>query len=128
LPTALCTLMLVAANGQAEDIVSQVEKGCETEIRNYCSKVTPGEGRMLACFFAHEDKLSNQCQFALYSASAQLEHAVSALNYFAVQCEDDIMTHCADVEIGEGRILDCLASKGDVISAACTQAMDDVLE
>ena len=121
-------LTLLAGNVFAEDIVSQMQTGCATEIKDYCSQVSMGEGRLLACFYAHEDKLSGQCQFALYSAAAELEHAVSALNYVAGQCQDDIVEHCASVQMGEGRILECLESKGDAVSATCTQAMDDVFE
>ena len=121
-------LTLLVGNASAQDIVSQVQKGCETEIKDYCSQVTMGEGRLLACFYAHEDKLSGQCQYALYSAAAELEHAVSALNYVAGQCADDIVEHCASVQAGEGRILECLEAKGEAISATCTQALDDVFE
>lgn len=121
-------LTLLAGNVFAEDIVSQVQKSCETEIKNYCSQVTLGEGRLLACFYAHEDKLSGQCQYALYDASAQLERAVSALNYVAGQCQDDLIEHCADVQLGEGRVLECLEANCESISAACAQALDDVIE
>jgi Cysteine rich repeat len=122
-------LSLFAINGFAQDdIVSTVQTGCETEIKNFCSQVSLGEGRLLACFYAHEDKLSGQCEFALYSAAAQLEHAVSALNYVAGQCIDDIEEHCASVQAGEGRILECLESQGEKISSACTQAINDVIE
>ena len=130
-----CLLLLaagqVSAGGHAaseDDLVSQVQKGCETEIKDYCSQVTLGEGRLLACFYAHEDKLSGQCQFALYSAAAQLEHAVSALNYVAGQCIDDVELMCPDVQAGEGRILSCLESKGDALSAPCRAAIEDVFE
>ncbi len=129
--TILCALFLVlglSAPAFAQDIVSSVQKGCAAEIENYCSQVTMGEGRLLACFYAHEDKLSGQCQYALYDASAQLERAVSALNYVAGQCDDDIMKHCADVQLGEGRIIDCLKANSETVSAACTQAIDDVFE
>ena len=121
-------LFVVAGNVFAQDIVSQVQKGCATEIKTYCDEVTMGEGRLLACFYAHEDKLSGQCQYALYSAAAELEHAVSALNYVAGQCQDDIVEHCGNVQLGEGRILDCLDSHAEQISASCTQAMGDVFE
>jgi len=122
-------LSLFAINGFAQDdIVSTVQTGCETEIKNYCSQVTLGEGRLLACFYAHEDKLSGQCQFTLYSAAAQLEHAVSSLNYVAGQCIGDIELLCPEVQAGEGRILSCLESKGEALGAACSQAIDDVFE
>jgi hypothetical protein len=122
------TLLFFAGSAAAQDIVSTVEKGCAAEIEKYCSQVSPGEGRMLACFYAHEDKLSGQCQYALYDASAQLEHAVSALNYVAGQCDSDIMKLCANVQMGEGRIVECLESNKETVSAGCLQAIDDVFE
>ena len=129
----LLTIALFALTGlsgpvMAQGIVETVEKGCAAEIESFCSQVSPGEGRMLACFYAHEDKLSGQCQYALYSASAQLDQAVSALNYVATQCENDLMTHCANVQIGEGRVLECLRANADSVSPACTQAVNDVFE
>ena len=117
-----------AGSVAAQDIVSEVQKGCGAEIEKFCSQVTQGEGRLLACFYAHEDKLSGQCQYALYNASAQLEHAVSSLNYVAGQCEDDIKALCASVQLGEGRVLECLNSNAEAVSTACKQAIADVLE
>ena len=125
---AVLVLFGFAASASAQDIVSDVEKGCAVEIEKYCSNVTMGEGRLLACFYAHEDKLSGQCQYALYSAAATLEHAVSALNYVAGQCQDDIDAHCASVQLGEGRILSCLKANADSVSAACKAAVADVFE
>lgn len=111
-----------------DDPVDAVMTGCAAEIEQYCSQVTLGEGRLMACFFAHEDKLSGQCQYALYTASAALEQAVNALVYLATECENDIMTHCATVEAGEGRILECLNGASDAVSEACTTAMKEVVE
>lgn len=115
-----------AVQTMAQDIVSEVQKGCAEEIDKYCSQVSAGEGRMLACFYAHEDKLSGQCQFALYDASAQLERAVSALNYVAGECEDDIVAHCSEVQLGEGRVAECLKTNSEIVSGSCKQAMNDV--
>jgi len=112
----------------AQDPVSTVVEGCDVEIEAYCSQVSPGEGRMLACFYAHEDKLSGKCEYALYSAAAQLDQAVSALNYLAGQCENDIVSLCANVEMGEGRILDCLAAQEEAVSAECKAAIAQVIE
>jgi hypothetical protein len=125
---AIVATIGITGNTMAQDIVSAVEKGCSAEIESYCSQVTQGEGRLLACFYAHEDKLSGQCQYALYDASAQLERAVSALNYVAGQCEDDIMAHCAQVQLGEGRVVQCLNSNAEAISAPCKNALADVFE
>ena len=125
---ALFMLLGISGSVFAQDPVATIETGCVAEIENYCSQVTIGEGRLLACFYAHEDKLSGQCQYALYTASAELEHAVSSLNYVAGQCQADIVKLCANVQAGEGRILECLDSQKETVSAPCKQAVADVFE
>jgi len=45
----------------------------QTEIETYCKAVTPGEGRILACLYAYQDKLSGKCEYALYNAAVRLE-------------------------------------------------------
>lgn len=112
----------------AQDPVATVAQGCTKEIERYCSQVTLGEGRLLACFYAHEDKLSGQCQYALYTAAAELDAAVSALNYLATECRDDILAHCAEVQVGEGRVLECLDANAESVSDGCKQAISDVVE
>ncbi len=49
---------------------------CRTEIKTYCNDVTPGEARVLACLYAHEDKLPERCLFALFEASNQLDRSL----------------------------------------------------
>lgn len=129
-PVVAAAALFLSLSGSllAQDPVSTVVKGCESEIAQYCSQVMPGEGRLLACFFAHEDKLSGQCQYALYSAAAQLEDAINALNYVATECHDDILAHCGDVQVGEGRVLECLEANAEAVSDSCKQAISDVVE
>ena len=73
----------VIAFGQQREPVDVVADGCSKEIGTYCKSVTVGQGRILACLYAYEDKLSNRCDYALYEASAQLERALTALTYLA---------------------------------------------
>jgi len=121
-------LLGLGGNLSAQDPVTTVVDGCATEIEQYCSQVSPGEGRLLACFYAHEDKLSGQCQYALYEAADQLDAAINALNYVATECRDDILAHCADVQVGEGRVLECLNANSANVSDTCKQAVMDVTE
>jgi hypothetical protein len=125
---AAALLLSLGGNLSAQDPVTTVVDGCATEIEQYCSQVSPGEGRLLACFYAHEDKLSGQCQYALYDAAAQLEAAVNALNYVATECRDDILAHCAEVQVGEGRVLECLNANSANVSDTCKQAVKDITE
>jgi hypothetical protein len=120
-------VLLSAAGAWAQDsIIDNVKKACETEIKTYCSQVTPGEGRVLACFYAHEDKLSGRCQYALYEAAGQLEDFAAAINHLATECKDDLLKYCAQVELGEGRVGTCLLEHKAEVTAACQQAIADV--
>jgi len=122
--TALLTFSVPAS--AVEDVVESVATGCEKELSSFCKDVTPGEGRILACLFAHSDKLSGRCEYAVYDAAAQLERAVSALTYVANECDEDIDKICAKVEAGEGRILTCLKKNESKVTKRCNQAMKDI--
>ena len=110
----------------ADNVVETVAKGCEKELTSYCKDVTPGEGRILACLYAHSDKLTGQCEYALYDAAVQLERFVAALTYLANECDADLEKYCAEIAVGEGRVLKCLDDNAEKISARCTQALKDV--
>ena len=120
--------LVLAASGAmaAENLVDVVAEGCKVELESYCKAVTPGEGRVLACLYAHEDKLSGRCEYALYDAAAQLEHAIGALTYVANECKTDMQQHCSNIEPGEGRLAMCLKKNEQQVSARCQQAMKDV--
>ena len=123
---AMClALVFGGCASSRHPLVEQVAKGCDQEITTYCKEVTPGEGRVLACLYAHEDKLSGQCEYALYDAVAQLERALTALTYVANECRDDMMNYCADIKPGEGRLLQCLDRNDAKVSKRCKQAMKD---
>jgi len=110
----------------ADTLIDTVAKGCKKELTTYCKDVTPGEGRVLACLFAFSDKLSGQCEYALYDAAVQLERFVAALSYVANECDADLEKFCADVEVGEGRVLKCLEDNAGKVTDRCKQALKDV--
>ena len=124
----LLALLVIKSNANAiEDLIKSVATGCEKELKSYCSEVTPGEGRVLACLYAHNDKISGRCEYVLYDAAAQLERFVAALSYVVNECEDDLKQYCASVQAGEGRLAECLLVKNkDKISKRCNQATKDV--
>ena len=101
-------------------------QGCEKELTTYCKDVTPGDGRILACLYAYQDKLSPRCEYALYDSAAQLERALNALTYAATECRDDLKSYCADIQPGEGRLRECLDKNEAKVSARCKAAMQDV--
>jgi hypothetical protein len=125
---SLCVVMLMVGFAFAEEKgpVEIVADGCSKEINTYCKGVTPGEGRILACIFAYQDKLSNRCEYALYDAAAQLERAIAALTYLANECRNDLKTFCSDVKPGEGRLINCIDKNMEKVSSRCKQAIKDV--
>jgi Cysteine rich repeat len=103
-----------------------VLEGCNAELTQYCAEVTPGEGRLLACLYAYEDKLSGQCEHALYDAAARLERAIGTITYVANECRSELETHCTGVEVGDGRVAQCLKDHAAELSPGCDQALTDV--
>jgi hypothetical protein len=122
-----CGLLLSVTGAQAQDeIIDAVMNACKPEIESYCSQVTLGEGRLLACFYAHEDKLSGRCQYALYEGAAKLEQFAVAITHVATECHDDLIKFCSEVAMGEGRVASCLLEHQAEVTEACATAIDDV--
>jgi hypothetical protein len=104
-------------------LAEYVTQACEAELGTYCSQVIPGQSRLLACLYSHGDKLSGQCETALYQAASVLDRAIGTVAYLADQCRADIDSKCASVPSGQGRIAECLAAHKDSLSQPCTQAI-----
>jgi hypothetical protein len=119
-------LLFAIPAGAQQSLVDTVANGCKTELDTYCKDVTPGEGRVLACLYAHSDKLSGKCEYALYDAAAQLERAVAALSYVVNECADDLDQFCRDVPAGQGRLLDCIEKNDKKVSSRCKDAIKQV--
>ena len=125
--TLLSSVFAGSASAQ-ESLVDYVANSCKPELENFCSTVHPGNGRLMLCFAAHEDQLSERCEFALYQASAALEQAVAAIAYVGRACRADIETLCPETVPGDGRILECLGGKQEQVSEVCKNAVSDVVE
>ena len=123
----LVTLLLITGLPAlaGDNLVQTVVNGCKQELETYCKDVTPGQGRVLACLYAHSDKLSGRCEYALYDAAAQLERAVAALSYAVNECKEDLGKLCSDVPAGQGRLLNCLEKNDSQVSGRCKQALKD---
>ncbi len=118
-------LLFGGAAWAQQGLIDTVAKGCDKEIKSFCKDVTVGEGRVLACLYAYEDKLSGQCEYALYDAAARLQRAITALAYVANECESDLKAYCSDIKPGGGRLLDCIERNDAKLGNRCKQAMKD---
>ena len=123
----LSALSLLSSTAWAQqNLIESVKEGCQKELESFCKGVKPGEGRVLACLYAHEDELSGRCDYAVYDASAQLGRAVAALSYVANECSADLKQHCASVEAGEGRVAACLKKNEKDVTQRCKDAMKEI--
>jgi hypothetical protein len=122
---AILLLGISCATAQP-DLVKTVADGCKVELEKYCADVTQGDGKVLACLYAHGEKFSPKCEYALYDAAVQLERAVAALSYLVNECDDDMEKYCSAIEPGEGRVLDCLNKQGKNVSERCRTAIKDM--
>lgn len=132
----LCLPLLIAGSVQAqtptaenprERVTSAEQKlrsACGEDVTKFCGTVTPGEGRLLFCIMAHEDKISTKCDYALYSAARNLDRAIDFIEEAADACWSDIEKLCADVPEGGGRIAQCLVTKKSTASPTCQQVLD----
>jgi Cysteine rich repeat len=102
----------------------KLKAACGDDLSKYCSTVTPGEGRLIFCMMAHEDKISEKCDYALYDASRKMEHTLDLLADAADACWHDIETHCANSPAGGGHIGQCLLDNKKSLKAACRTAIE----
>jgi cysteine rich repeat protein len=122
--TVAATLLLGAGQALAADsLADSLKKACNKELTTFCKGVPAGEGRILACLYAFEDKVSDKCINALYDAADQLEQAIAALKYAATECKGDLQKFCAEVKPGQGRGLACLDKHDKDVSQACKDAL-----
>ena len=106
--------------------VTMVESACAKDIKKYCSTVTPGEGRMIYCMQAHEDKISSKCAFELEDAATAIQTAAEALKVGVIACKAEINGVCGKIKPGEGRIATCLLENKSTASSGCVEAIAKV--
>jgi hypothetical protein len=106
--------------------VQKLESACAKDIKKYCSTVTPGEGRMVYCMQAHEDKISAKCAFALEDAADNIQTSAEALKAAVIACKPEITGVCGKIVPGKGRIAACLIENRSTASSGCADAIKKV--
>lgn len=119
-------LLLAGTGASAEQtVITRVLDACGTEIRDLCSNITGGNGRVIACLYAHEDQLSHRCDYVLFDAAAELQQIMGAMSQVAEVCKADIEHLCGNVVKGEGRLMQCLKTHQMALSAPCHDAFEN---
>ena len=106
--------------------IAKLENACANDIKKYCRTVTPGEGRMIYCMQAHENKISTKCAFELGEAATSVQSAADALKDAVIACKAELNGVCGKVVPGQGRIAACLLSNKSTASAGCADAIKKI--
>lgn len=71
-----------------------VRKPCATDEKRFCSKIKPGQGRILACLKAHRKQLEEACHGAIFQVEKE-EMEDSGVDFQLVQqCKEPIRRLC----------------------------------
>ena len=105
---------------------AKLENSCADDIKKYCSDVTPGEGRMIYCMQAHEDKISPKCTFDLEEAATDVQLSADNLKDAIIACHAEITGVCGKTPPGQGRIAACLIANKPTASKGCGDAIQKI--
>jgi Cysteine rich repeat len=105
---------------------AKLENSCADDIKKYCGDVTPGEGRMIYCMQAHEDKISPKCAFDLEEAAADVQLSADNLKDAITACHAEITGVCGTTQPGQGRIAACLIANKSTASKNCVEALGKI--
>jgi len=137
-----------AAKQPSSAQVAAIKSACRSDYPKVCASVPPGGAPALECLEKNKAKVSPSCQSALGAASggaattaAPAAGATAApaaaptvlvlrpmrpreeLFVARSACGADIRTICAGVEVGAGRIMQCLANNAASLSPACRDVL-----
>lgn len=104
---------LFAANVTlAADRAVPKDRVCADDVKKFCSKVKPGEGRMYQCLMDHGADINPACRDRVTAAKARYDE-------FAQACNGDAQKYCKSIPPGGGRVLSCLKGRESDLSPAC---------
>ena len=106
--------------------IAKLESACAKDIKKYCKDVTPGEGRLIYCMQAHEDKISPQCTFELEDELTGVQNSLDDLKNAISACKAEITGICGKVVPGQGRIAACLLANKSTASKDCADAIQKI--
>ncbi|MCR9137700.1 MAG: cysteine rich repeat-containing protein [Alphaproteobacteria bacterium] len=139
--TLACGLIVLPALGEPSAVrASELMTACSADIASQCKGVSEGRGRISACLYGHDDKLSPACkpEVAKVTTGSMFKRMIPAgirnLNNTPYEaelrnaCNSDIKSLCSTVAAGDDRLLACLYAFGHKVSQTCRSEAKTVLE
>jgi len=106
--------------------IAKLESACARDIKKYCKTVTPGEGRLIYCMQAHEDKISARCAYELGETASSVQTSADVLKDGVIACKAEIAGVCGKTLPGQGRLAACLIANKSTASKDCLEAIQKV--
>jgi hypothetical protein len=106
--------------------VWKLGRACAKDIKTYCKTVTPGEGRIIYCMQAHEDKITARCAFQLEETASAVQASADSLKDTVIACNEELRGVCSKTAPGEGRLAACLITNKSTASKQCQEAIQKV--
>jgi Cysteine rich repeat len=101
------------AQGNLEKLDKAYREGpCSNDLKSFCARVQPGEGRVADCLAQHFREIRPSCRGAITAAFNKFDK-------MAEVCKGDAEKLCKGVPYREGRVLSCLKGRESNLSAAC---------
>jgi Golgi apparatus protein 1 len=106
--------------------IARLQSACGGDIKKYCKAVTPGEGRVIYCLQAYEDKISPACTFELEDSLTKVQASADGLKNAIAACKAEIAGVCGKTVPGQGRIAACLLANKSTASKDCADAITTI--
>lgn len=118
---------------------SSLMSACRLDIGTLCEGVREGRGRISACLYAHDRRLSQPCAAEVSSiANSRTFNRFLPANLDDLQasgraasltdvCSQDIRARCEGVGSDTRRILACLYARADEISPPCHATAESIV-
>jgi hypothetical protein len=90
---------------------------CTNDRKQFCGDVTPGGGRLVACYKQNRDKMSIACQVYADGAIANAEYLKKA-------CSKEIDARCNSEKGDPLEMLDCLQGNYIDLSGDCRDSLN----
>lgn len=91
-----------------------MQSACASDIATYCKGVQQGDGKLIGCLRANQQKLSPQCKQGMQQTAGLMKEVVQA-------CEDDMHRFCAGAAPGTAK--DCLRQNFRELSMGCKREL-----
>jgi hypothetical protein len=105
----------------ASDTGGKGDGPCAADVKQFCSSVEKGGGRIMKCLHENNDKLSPACK----ESNAKMKEDMKEMK---AACHEDVEKFCGDVHGGKGRIVKCMKEHKSELSAGCKTEVEQMKE